>query len=239
MLMTLLSVNVNKIALLRNSRGENNPDLLKTAAKIVSYGAHGITVHPRPDARHITYTDVRQLKKHLTVELNVEGYPNTDFMDLVCEVKPAQVTLVPDPPGALTSSFGWDVSAQFNLLIKVMKQLKAKQIRCSIFIDPDFNDFATLQKLNPDRVELYTYDFARQFKISPADSVREYAKTAVKVHELGISLNAGHDLNQDNLNYFLTHVPHVKEVSIGHALICESLDDGLETTVTNYLKELP
>ncbi|MDA1353811.1 MAG: pyridoxine 5'-phosphate synthase [bacterium] len=237
--MTLLSVNVNKIALLRNSRGENNPDLLKMATKIVSYGAHGITVHPRPDGRHITYHDVHQLKEHLSVELNVEGYPSVDFMNLVLAVKPAQVTLVPDPPGALTSSFGWDIAANADTLQRVITPLKDAGIRSSIFIDPDFTDFESLTRLAPDRVELYTYDFARQFAINAESSVQTYAKTAQGIHDTGVEINAGHDLNQRNLHFFLTHVPYIQEVSIGHALICESLEDGLEHTVKQYLKEIP
>ena len=240
--MTLLSVNVNKIALLRNARGEGNPNLISTALNIIRYGAHGITVHPRPDARHITYQDVRDLKQALSpnrIELNVEGYPSKDFLNLIAEVQPAQVTLVPDPPEALTSSFGWDVVQNKVMLTSVLAAIKEAGARSSLFIDPDFTAYDTLQDLAPDRVELYTYNYAKHAIQSPETATMDYAKTAESVHQLGIELNAGHDLNQHNLRLFLTHVPHIKEVSIGHALICEALEDGLKRTIESYLKALP
>ncbi len=235
---TLLSVNINKIALLRNSRGDDRPNLLEMAKAIIGFGAQGITVHPRPDARHITYDDVRFLKYNIAVELNVEGYPSTDFLDLVLELHPSQVTLVPDPPDALTSSFGWDVATHEVWLTHIVARLKAQSIRTALFIDPTFKDWKALKAVAPDRIELYTHQYAKDFALDPNTPAEDYRETADQALQLGIALNAGHDLNQANLKHFLEIIPEIKEVSIGHALICEALLDGLKSTIKGYLTQI-
>jgi len=232
---TQFSVNVNKIALLRNSRGENKPDVLAFSMRCIELGADGITVHPRPDARHITYDDVKVLKNALSVELNVEGYPSQDFIDMVCNVKPAQVTLVPDPPDALTSSFGWDTATHHEFLTSVVDTFRSHHIRVSLFVDPHSIDYPSLISINPDRVELYTYDYAKHFADDPSTAIEPYIKASKKLKETGIDLNAGHDLNQDNLSYLLTHIPEIKEVSIGHALVIECLYQGLDHCIKQYV----
>ncbi|MEK9657864.1 MAG: pyridoxine 5'-phosphate synthase [bacterium] len=229
-----LSVNINKIALLRNSRGDNRPDVLAVAQDCVRFGAEGITVHPRPDQRHITFEDVRILREHLEVELNVEGYPSPEFLRLVLDLKPAQVTLVPDAPDALTSDCGWDVAAQHALLLTILRDLKTAGIRSSLFIDPYFSDFSALASLPCDRVELYTYDYAKMASVDAKAALTPYMTCAKKIHTLGLGLNAGHDLNQDNLSAFANALPTLLEVSIGHALICEALYQGLESCIRTY-----
>ena len=232
---TQLSVNINKIALLRNSRGENKPDILTFANRCLDLGAHGITVHPRPDERHITYNDIAYLKKELTVELNVEGYPSELFMTLVTNTKPAQVTLVPDPPNALTSSFGWDTKKHQTHLTHITKQLKDSGCRVSLFVDPVSLDIPSLLEIGADRVELYTYDYAKQFSLNPKSAIAPYVIAAKECIDAKIGLNAGHDLDQKNLGFLLDHIPTLDEVSIGHALITECLYQGIEHCMSTYL----
>jgi pyridoxine 5-phosphate synthase len=232
--MTKLSVNINKVATVRNARGGNNPDLLRVAADLERFGAQGITVHPRPDERHIRFEDVRTLKPLLTTEFNIEGYPSEDFINLVLEVEPAQVTLVPDSPSQLTSNAGWNTVEHFDFLKTVVARLHTKPIRVSIFIDPipEMVDYAV--KMGADRVELYTEPYATNYPIDPATAIAPYVKTAERCRELEIGLNAGHDLSLENLNYFATQIPWLDEVSIGHALICDALYLGFEKTVKEY-----
>lgn len=237
--MTRLSVNVNKIATLRNSRGANLPDLLKVVKDIVSFGAQGITVHPRPDERHIKLQDVIEIAQHIDVELNIEGYPTPDLLDLVAKLLPQQVTLVPDAPDALTSNAGWHVCDRMEFLQKVIVQLHLSQTRVSLFIDPfDYqnSDLSEVQKTGADAIELYTEAYAKLFHTHQRDEVLlVYEQVAKKAHALGLQVNAGHDLNLDNLNYFVSKIGCITEVSIGHALICDALYLGLEKTVQNYL----
>ena len=236
--MTRLSVNINKIATLRNSRGGNIPDVVEAAVRCQEYGAEGITVHPRPDERHIRYQDVLDLKQVVSTEFNIEGYPSVKFMELVKEVLPDQVTLVPDPPGALTSSEGWDTSANKNFLISVIRELKRYGIRTSIFIDTRPEMIVHAADTGTDRVELYTEPYARDFQADPQKAAGPFVKAAEKAAELGLGVNAGHDLNLDNLNYFYQHVPGLLEVSIGHALISDALYFGLENAVQMYKRQL-
>ncbi len=235
---TQLSVNINKIALIRNSRGGNLPDVAKAALDIVRFGAHGITVHPRPDERHIRYKDVYTLEPLLSVEFNIEGYPNDKFMQVVTEVKPAQVTLVPDPPEALTSSAGWDTIKHKDFLKEVISILHKSGIRTSIFIDTDLKKMDEAAKTGTDRIELYTEEYAKEYSSSPEKAIEHYRHAAIRANELGLGINAGHDLNLDNLAYFHKHIPHLDEVSIGHALISDALYLGLEKTVQLYLQRL-
>lgn len=236
--MTKLSVNINKIALIRNSRGGNLPDVTKAALDIVRFGAQGITVHPRPDERHIRYEDARILKPLLPVEFNIEGYPNDKFMQLVTEVKPDQVTLVPDLPDALTSNAGWDTIKHKDLLKEVISLLHKSGIRVSVFIGTDLKLMDGAAKIGTDRIELYTEDYAKNYSSSPEKAIAEYRKAAIRAHELRFGINAGHDLNLDNLAYFHKNIPHLDEVSIGHALISDALYLGLENTVQLYLRQL-
>lgn len=236
--MTRLSVNINKIATLRNARGGNIPDVEKAALKCEEYGAEGITVHPRPDERHIRYEDVRQLKPILSTEFNIEGYPGISFLQLVTEVKPAQVTLVPDPPHALTSNQGWDTIENESVLKEVYQELKQNNIRTSIFIDTDAKMIENAAKIGVDRVELYTEPYARNFSKGKAEAIDPFVKAAEVAHKSGLGINAGHDLNLDNLRYFVKHIPHLLEVSIGHALISDALYYGLEKTIQLYFKEI-
>jgi pyridoxine 5-phosphate synthase len=235
---TRLSVNVNKLATLRNARGGNNPDVVKGALDIVKAGAQGITVHPRPDERHIRRSDVRALKQVLEVEFNIEGYPSEDFMDLVLEVKPAQVTLVPDPPGVLTSNAGWDAKANKAQLRDVVKRFKDAGIRTSLFMGTDTELIAYAAETGTDRIELYTEPYAANYHVDRAAAVAAFTKAAVRAGELGLGLNAGHDLDRHNLAYFKANVPGLLEVSIGHALICDALWLGMANTVQLYLREL-
>ncbi len=236
--MTRLSVNINKIATLRNSRGGNIPDVIKAAVRCQEFGAEGITVHPRPDERHIRYQDVRDLKHVVSTEFNIEGYPSVKFMQLVREVVPDQVTLVPDPPGAITSSEGWDTLANKNFLIDVIRELKSYGIRTSIFIDTRLDMIEHAADTGTDRVELYTEPYATAFPEDPRKAVEPFARAAAKAAEVGLGINAGHDLNLENLNYFHHQVPGLLEVSIGHALISDALYYGLENTIQMYKRQL-
>lgn len=236
--MTKLSVNINKIATLRNARGGNLPDLLKTALDCERFGAEGITVHPRPDERHIRYRDVYDLKPKLTTEFNIEGYPSESFIDLVISVKPAQVTLVPDPPGVLTSNAGWDTIKNLDFLREVIRRFKSHGIRTSVFIGTEPEMIRNAALTGTDRVELYTEAYAREYSAGPAEAVRPYHDAAVVAAQSKLGLNAGHDLNLDNLRYFQENVPGLLEVSIGHALICDALYYGLENTIQMYLRQL-
>lgn len=237
--MTQLSVNVNKIATLRNARGGNNPDVIKVALDCEKFGAAGITVHPRPDERHITKQDVLDLKPVLTTEFNIEGNPDERFIDLVSRVKPNQVTLVPDAPDALTSNAGWNCIAHFEHLSHLVKIFKQQGIRVSIFVGTDFENIRAAAKLGADRVELYTEPYASQYAENREKAVAPFVAAAKVAHEVGLGVNAGHDLSLENLHYFLSNVPYVDEVSIGHALISDALYLGLEETIKRYLACLP
>jgi len=236
--MTRLSVNINKIATLRNARGGNLPDVQKAALDIEGFGAEGITVHPRPDERHIRYSDVRSIRPLVKTEFNIEGNPIPAFRDLVLEVVPDQVTLVPDGPDALTSNAGWDTFTNRDFLRHVVSEFKAKGIRTSIFIDPDPRMAEGAFLCGADRVELYTAGYAENFPADPEKAIEPYVQTAEAVRKLGLGLNAGHDLNLDNLNYFIRRIPWTDEVSIGHALISDALYMGLEATIRAYLSEI-
>lgn len=236
--MTKLSVNINKLATLRNARGGNNPDVLQWALDIERFGAQGITVHPRPDERHIRYADVHALKPLLTTEFNIEGYPNDSFIKLVLEVVPAQVTLVPDPPGVLTSNAGWDAKGRKAELKAVIARFKAAGIRTSIFMETDPEQVAHAAETGTDRIELYTGPYAGQYEQDRDAAVAPFARAAEKAREMGLGLNAGHDLDLRNLAWFKANVPGLLEVSIGHALVCDALTYGMENTVQLYLREL-
>ena len=236
--MTKLSVNINKIATIRNARGGNTPDLLKAARDIERFGAHGITVHPRPDERHVRYQDVRDLKKIVQTELNVEGNPTQSFVELVLEVMPHQVTLVPDAPDAITSNAGWDTELHFDFLNNTIETFRSKGIRTSIFIDPVPQRIQKAAELKTDRIELYTEYYASHYAQLPEQAIAEYKTAAAVAHELGLGINAGHDLNLENLHFFHQNIPHLDEVSIGHALISDALYLGLENSVKMYLHQL-
>ena len=236
--MTKLSVNINKIATLRNARGGNTPNVLQTALDIEKFGAQGITVHPRPDERHIRFSDVRELKPLLKTEFNIEGNPVKKFIDLVLEVKPAQVTLVPDAVDAITSNAGWDTVKHRDFLRDVISEFKNNGIRTSIFVDPEVNQIEGAAETSTDRIELYTEAYALAFSEGHKAGVKSYVECARRAHELGLGVNAGHDLCLDNLRYFKEEVPFLDEVSIGHALISEALYLGLEITVKKYLELL-
>lgn len=236
--MTKLSVNINKIAVIRNSRGGNMPDVLLAARRIEGFGAEGITVHPRPDGRHIRYDDVRELKKLVTTELNIEGNPIDSFTDLVLEVVPAQVTLVPDAANAITSNAGWDTIANREFLIEKIAQFKAKGIRVSVFVDPVPEMVRGAKECGADRVELYTEAYAAGYHADREKAIAPYVAAAEEAKRCGLGLNAGHDLNLDNLAYFVERIPWTDEVSIGHALISDALYLGLESTVGSYLEQL-
>jgi pyridoxine 5-phosphate synthase len=232
--MTKLSVNINKFATLRNARGGNNPDVVKAALDCIRFGADGITVHPRPDERHIRRADVFDLASAIDVEFNIEGYPSEDFLAMVEEVKPAQCTLVPDPPGVLTSNAGWDTLAHQHLLKEVCARLKQSGIRSSIFIGTDLNLIEAAATAGTDRVELYTEPYAALFPSNPFSAVVPFSVAARHAHACGLGLNAGHDLSLENLAYFHEHVPHLMEVSIGHALVCDALYLGLQESIRRY-----
>lgn len=237
--MTKLSVNINKIATIRNARGGNTPDLIKMAMNLERYGAEGITVHPRPDERHITYKDVFDLKPTLKTEFNIEGNPKEKkFIDLVLAVKPQQVTLVPDSQGQITSDHGWDTLQHKEYLIDIISLFKSHNIRTSIFIDPDLKMVEGAKATGTDRIELYTEEYARLFHTKKEEAIKPFTSAALLSHQLEIGVNAGHDLSLENLNYFYKHVPHLSEVSIGHALISDALYYGLENTVQLYLRQL-
>lgn len=235
-LMTNLSVNLNKVALIRNGRGANYPNLVTVATDCERFGAQGITVHPRPDERHARFADLPQLKEVVTTEFNVEGYPGERFMKEVLAVCPHQCTLVPDKPGQLTSDHGWDTIGDAELLKSIIGPLKEKGIRVSLFVDPEESKIAGAAEVGADRVEFYTGPYAHGFKYDPAAAVAPFVTAAEMVNAAGMGLNAGHDLNLDNLRYFRDHVPHLLEVSIGHALISDALYYGLSNTIQLYLK---
>ncbi|MBP3374604.1 MAG: pyridoxine 5'-phosphate synthase [Bacteroidaceae bacterium] len=234
--MTKLSVNINKVATIRNARGGNNPDVLKVALDCERFGAQGITVHPRPDERHIRYKDVYDLKPRLTTEFNIEGQPCEAFVDLVCKVQPAQVTLVPDAPGQITSNAGWDTKQNLDFLTEVTERFHGRGIRVSIFVAADEEMVTYAAKAGADRVELYTEPYASLYGKDPEAAVAPFVKAAEKAKSLGLGLNAGHDLSLENLAYLHERIPYIDEVSIGHALICDALYLGLETTIQRYLE---
>ena len=236
--MTHLSVNINKIATLRNARGGNVPDLIKVAKDIESFGAQGITVHPRPDERHIRYQDVLDLKPVVKTEFNIEGNPVSKFIDLVLKVKPEQVTLVPDAEDAITSNAGWDTLKHRDFLKEVISEFNRNGIRTSIFLDPNVKLVRSAMETGTNRIELYTEAYAHQYALGNKDAVKVYADCAREANALGLGVNAGHDLSLENIRYFKEQVPGLLEVSIGHALITEALYMGLETTIHKYLKLL-
>ena len=233
--MTRLSVNINKIATLRNARGEDYPNLIKTAEDIISFGAQGITIHPRPDERHIRYSDAYELKEKINTELNIEGNPNKKFIDLVNEIKPEQVTLVPDSEDVITSNAGWDTINNFSFLNDIVKEFKSNSIRVSIFIDPDITMLEGAKKIDADRVELFTGPYAKEYNKDKLKAIEKYIQCSQVANEINLELNAGHDLNQNNLDFFIQSTKNIKEVSIGHALISESLYKGLHSTIKSYL----
>jgi pyridoxine 5-phosphate synthase len=236
--MTKLSVNINKIALIRNARGGNNPDILKIASDCERFGAQGITVHPRPDQRHIRYQDVIDLKETVSTELNVEGYPDDKFMDLVLKVKPHQVTLVPDAPNVLTSNSGWDTVKHKIFLTEIVGELKAAGSRVSIFLNAEPYLVESAAATGCDRIELYTERYASNYPENCEDCIRPYIETAHAALKHNLGVNAGHDLNLDNLHYFAQEIPNLLEVSIGHALVCDALYFGLENTIQMYRRQL-
>jgi len=232
--MTRLSVNVNKIATLRNARGGDEPNVVRSAVRIQGFGADGITVHPRPDARHITYQDVRDLKAVVHTEFNVEGYPTTDFIDLVCEVRPDQVTLVPDAPEVLTSQAGWKVTQHREWLADVLKTFADQGIRTSLFIETDRVQIEAAAHIGAHRIELYTESYAVGFASDKEAAIAPFVEAALIAHEVGLGVNAGHDLSLENLKYFAENIPNLLEVSIGHALISDSIYFGLSNAVKMY-----
>lgn len=236
--MTKLSVNINKIATLRNARDGNVPHLLKVATNIEAFGAQGITIHPRPDERHIRYQDARDLRQVVTTEYNIEGNPNTKFIDLVLETKPTQVTLVPDAIDAITSNAGWDTITHQPFLKEVIKTFKQNGIRTSIFVDADTEMVKGAAETGTDRIELYTESYAKSYGSEDLSGINSFIEAAKVGHSLGLGINAGHDLSLDNIKYFKDHIPNLLEVSIGHALICESLYLGLENVINMYLDKL-
>lgn len=236
--MTRLSVNVNKIATLRNSRGGNNPDLIQVATDCERFGAQGITVHPRPDERHIRYNDVMDLKDIVTTEFNIEGYPDQRFLEIIETVRPGQATLVPDPPDTLTSNAGWDTVKNAGFLKEVIEKIKNMGVRTSIFIETDLKMIDAAIQTGTDRIELYTESYAVNYSQNKEKAIEPYVRAAEKANELGMGINAGHDLNRENLQYFHQNIPGLLEVSIGHALICDSLYLGLENAIQIYLNQL-
>ena len=238
MTMIRLSVNINKIATLRNARGGNIPNLIQAAKDIEMYGGEGITVHPRPDERHITYKDVEQLKPIITTEFNIEGNPIPQFIDLVLKYKPDQVTLVPDDPNQLTSDHGWDTIKHKDFLVEVISKFKKAGIRTSIFVDPDLEMVKGAKETGTDRIELYTESYAANYSIDKEKAVKPFVEAALLAKEIGLGINAGHDLDLENLKYFAQIIPWLDEVSIGHALIADALYYGLDNAVNMYLREL-
>ena len=236
--MTKLSVNINKIATLRNARGGNVPDLLQVAKDIQKFGGQGITIHPRPDERHIRYQDARDLKPIVYMEYNIEGNPQHNFIDLVLECKPTQVTLVPDAIGAITSSAGWDTVTHKSYLTEVVQEFQRNNIRVSIFVDPILKMVEGAKEVGTDRIELYTESFAHQYSLGNKDGILPYVEASKLANDLGLGINAGHDLSLDNIQFFKQNIPNLLEVSIGHALISESIYLGLENVVNMYLNKL-
>jgi len=236
--MTKLSVNINKIATLRNSRGGDVPNVVQFARDVQRYGAEGVTIHPRPDERHIRYQDARDLKPVVYTEFNIEGNPIDSFMKLVLEVKPTQVTLVPDAEDAITSNAGWNTIKHKDFLIDIIKEFKQNNIRTSIFVDPILKQIEGAKETGADRIELYTEGFAHQYGLGNKDAIKPYAESAILANNLGLGINAGHDLSLDNIKFFKDNIPDLLEVSIGHALIAESLYLGVENVVQMYLHKL-
>lgn len=236
--MTKLSVNINKIATIRNARGGTVPNVVESAKRIQEFGAHGITLHPRPDERHITYQDVKDIAPTIKTEFNIEGYPNRDWLDLVIKTKPTQATLVPDPPGVLTSNAGWDTIEHADFLKEVLNELSSNGIRTSIFIGCEKELIEKAKEVGSDRIELYTEPFADRFGSDKHESVKAFSSASKTAHDVGLGVNAGHDLNLENLRFFKDSLPHLDEVSIGHALISDALYFGLENTVQMYLSKL-
>ncbi|WP_203256077.1 pyridoxine 5'-phosphate synthase [Hyunsoonleella ulvae] len=236
--MTKLSVNINKIATLRNSRGGDVPNVVQFAKDVQRFGAEGVTIHPRPDERHIRYQDARDLDPEVYTEFNIEGNPIPSFMDLVLSVKPTQVTLVPDAEDAITSNAGWDTIKHKDFLIDVIKEFQANGIRTSIFVDPVLQQIEGAKVTGTDRIELYTEGFAHQYSLGNKDGVLAYTESAVLASELGLGINAGHDLSLDNIKFFKENIPNLLEVSIGHALVAESLYLGVENVIQMYLRKL-
>ena len=236
--MTKLSVNINKIATLRNARGGNMPDVIKAAVDCERFGAQGITVHPRPDERHIRRADVYALKKVVTTEFNIEGYPSKDFLKLIEDIRPAQATLVPDAPDVITSNAGWNTVQHKSFLTDIIAQLKSYHVRTSIFIDASEEMIEHAEDTGTDRIELYTEDYAKNYHVNKEEAIAPYVKAAKKANEIQLGINAGHDLNLDNLKYFAQNIPGLLEVSIGHAIVCDALYLGLENTIQMYLRQL-
>lgn len=236
--MTKLSVNINKIATLRNARGGNNPDVLRVAQDCERFGAQGITVHPRPDERHIKWADAIALKNVVTSEYNIEGYPDERYLKLIAETRPTQATLVPDKPNAITSNAGWDTVTHQQLLTDIVTELKKYNVRVSIFVDPNVKMVEGAKKAGADRIELYTEPYASHYHQNREMAVRDYVAAAAAAQQLGLGINAGHDLDRHNLKYLKQSLPQLDEVSIGHALICDALYFGLENTIQMYLREL-
>lgn len=236
--MAKLSVNINKIATLRNARGGDLPNVLKAADDIQRFGAQGITVHPRPDERHIRYKDVLDLRPLVKTEFNIEGYPSKEWMDLVLKTKPDQATLVPDPPDAITSNAGWDTLTHESFLKEIISELKKNKIRTSIFVETNPKHIENAVKTETDRIELYTESYAKNFSSNKEKAIRPFIESAILANKIGLGINAGHDLNLENLNYFYKNIPGLLEVSIGHALISDALYLGLENTVQLYLRQL-
>lgn len=236
--MTRLSVNVNKIATLRNARGGNNPNVVQVAIDCELFGAQGITVHPRPDERHITYQDVLDLNDVVSTEFNIEGYPDTRYMELVSKVKPKQATLVPDPPDVLTSNAGWDTAKHASQLKEIIADLQQQGIRTSIFVDTKLANIEGAKNVGTDRIELYTEPFAANFSINKEAAIQPFILAAERAKDLGLGINAGHDLDLNNLKYLVNQIPYIAEVSIGHALIADAIYYGLENTIQMYLHQL-
>lgn len=236
--MTRLSVNINKIATLRNARGGNNPDVIKVALDCERFGAQGITVHPRPDERHIRYTDVIELKKVVTTEFNIEGYPDDRYMKIIRETLPAQATLVPDAPDAITSNAGWDTQRHAAMLKDIVAEIKSLGVRVSIFVDPAPRMVEGASNVGADRIELYTEPYAREFHVNKETAIKPYIESARVAHQLKLGINAGHDLDLNNLRYLHQQIDHLDEVSIGHALVSDALYLGLENTIQMYLRQL-
>lgn len=235
---TKLSVNINKFATIRNARGGNNPNILAVAKDCELFGAEGITVHPRPDERHIRYQDVLDLSKSVRTEFNIEGYPSRDFIELVLAVQPQQVTLVPDPPDAITSNAGWDAKLHLEFLSMVIAEIKTCGARVSLFLEPNPEMVIWAKKTGADRIELYTESYAKEYNESPQKAILPYIKTAEEAVKCDIGLNAGHDLDLNNIHYFTKHIPNLLEVSIGHALVCDALYHGLQNTIQMYLSRM-
>lgn len=236
--MTKLSVNINKIATIRNARGGNSPNVVQVAMDCERFGAQGITVHPRPDERHITLKDVYDLKDVVKTEFNIEGYPDERFLKIIRDIRPAQATLVPDPPHVLTSNTGWDVIQNESFLKEIINELQEIGVRTSLFLNPDLNQLGKVKNVGADRIELYTGPYAENYSLNKEEAIREYIEVAKEAVQLGIGINAGHDLSLENLAYLIREIPEIDEVSIGHALISDALYLGLENTIQRYLFEI-